>query len=140
MNDKILVVVNTYNFGRSVTRLLTQQGYPSKLRISGVQSKEPVNGVLKTFAANQMPLNIKLSEYVVALLDGTLYGEIRGWELVAPLTAQGIVCVGISSNYAERLRFKENGATVFDDLLYTYDFLRNGLREVYVAACNRKRA
>jgi len=140
MNDKILVVAEPYTFGRNLMSFLTKEGYPSKLRISGVRTKEPVDGILHAFAVNKKPVNIRLSEYVVALIDGTLYGDIRGWELVPFLQSEGIVCVGVSSKYIDRLRFKETGATVFEDLLYTYEFLREGLREVYVAACNRKQA
>jgi len=140
MSDKILVVVNSYNFGRNLMSFLTHEGYASKLRISGVRSKEPIDGILKAFAANKSPVNIKLNEYVVALIDGTLYGEIRGWELVPSLQAAGIECLAISSIYADRMRFKDNGARVFEDLLYTYEFLRTGLRDLYTAACTRKQA
>ena len=136
MNGTILVIAAAPSIGRNVMRLLTELGFTSRVRVIGVQSKEPVNGILRAFAVDREPVEIKLDECVVALVDGVLFGEFRGWDLVPFLKAAGVECVGISNMYHDMLR--QSGAAVSPDLVDTYAFLRNGLLEMYAAGCSRK--
>jgi hypothetical protein len=135
MNGTILVVAASPNLSRGIMRNLTELGHKTHVRIIGVQQKEPVDGILKAFAIDRKPIDIRLGECAVAFVDAILFGEIRGWDLIPFLKNGGVECFGISSMY--RALMKQSGVTRSMDMLETYAFFREELPKVYAEACKR---
>ena len=135
MKDKILVVEKTASASR-IGHVLDELGLYTHVHISGVEQKHPVDGILRVFDYRHERAEIKLDEYVVALLDGILFGHVHVWELIPVLKAEGIECVGISNMFWDLLQ--RSGATVSADRLSVHAYLRKDLPAIYAAARERK--
>jgi len=138
MSDKILVIENDRRYLEGILRVLDELGFRSYVHIVGVEQKFPVDGVLKAVDLNHERIDIKLSEFLVALVDGVLYGHVHVWHLIPELRGAGIECVGISNTFYELL--KRSGATVSPERLQAFAFLRKDLPTIYAAARARSRA
>src|SRR5262249_10925065 len=121
-----------------IARVLDELGFKSHVRIIGVEQKQPVHGVLKAFDSNASKVDIKLSEYLVALVDGVLYGNVHVWTLIPELKAAGIECVGISNIFYDLL--KRSGAIVSRERMQVFEYLRRDLPAIYAAARTRSAA
>jgi hypothetical protein len=137
MNDKILVVENNTRFITGILAVLDELRFTSRTHIIGVEETQPVGGVLRVFDGKGNRTSIRLNEYVIALVDGIAYGDIRIWDIVRLLKAQGIECVGISNMFYDLLR--RSGATVSPDRKPVFDFLRKELPALYAAAREKMR-
>jgi len=138
MNGKILVIENNTRFFDGITRVLDELGFESYVHIIGVEQKQPVHGYLKAFDPKGDRTDVKLAEYLVALVDGVLFGHVHVWHLIPVLKAEGIECVGISNMFHDLLQ--RSGAIVSPERLQVFAYLRKDLPAIYAAARARSQA
>jgi hypothetical protein len=138
MSGKILVIENNTRFFDGITRVLDELGFESYVHIIGVEQKQPVHGLLKAFDPDGDRIDIKLAEYLVALVDGVLFGHVHVWQLIPELKAVGVECVGISNVFYDLL--KRSGATVSPERQQVFAYLRKDLPAIYAAARARSQA
>jgi len=131
--NEMLMIQDDAGVGRGFTRLLGAYHFKAPDWIGGVSSKDLIGGTLQALDVRRQPVQIHLKRYALAFVDGRIIGVADGWELVPILKQAGIVCVGISTMYGDRLR--EKGAEYVIDPGDFKTFIENDLRGIYDAAC-----
>jgi hypothetical protein len=135
--NEMLLIQDDAGVGRAMGKMLLANDYERITWIGGVSSTELVSGALQGLDIRRQPLLVNLSEYVLAFVDGNLkIGVAQGWTLVPILRQAGIICIGMSTIYGERLG--QSGAEHVIDPFQFQRFIEKDLAGIYKDACARR--
>jgi hypothetical protein len=135
--NEMLLIQDDAGVGRAMGRLLLANDYDRLTWIGGVSSTDLIDGALQGLDIRRHPLLVNLSDYVLAFVDGNLkIGVAQGWTLVPILRQAGIICIGMSTIYGERLQ--QSGVEHVVDPLQFMPFIEKHLAGIYKNACARR--
>lgn len=107
---------------------LNKQGYTDITWIIG--ARQVPGGELRGMIQGGKEQPLKLSDFQLALVDGSLAGTMDGWHIVPLLAAANVICIGISTNRDSNELMEEVGARASYDKLKITGGLRR--KEVLV--------
>lgn len=135
--NEMLLVQDDAGVGKAMGKLLLANDYERLTWIGGVSGTDVIDGALQGLDIRRHPLTVNLSDYVLAFVDGDLkIGVAQGWTLVPILQQAGIICIGMSTIYGERLQ--QSGADHVIDPFKFQTFIEKDLARIYEDACARR--
>jgi len=95
----VLIIEDTEVVGKFLQLLLGSKRIKADW-IIGLQDQDPFQGnTVRALQPDFVEVDISLSDYAVALVDGDLLGGgPQGWDIVPVLREHGIICVAISGD------------------------------------------